>query len=139
MHRIYTLGFDVLIPAAIENRLTEANTTDSLANAVLEIANGPTTSRPDEQLIERRNPAVPDVLANTGGVTASYFEWVQNTTSECVRSRRRNSGKHSPTFGRSRRHRRRQREAAHTRAAESVLQAKECRSNVPRDAADLPD
>lgn len=79
---LLTLDVDVLIPAAIENQITADNMSDIRADAVLEMANGPTTSRADEHLADQDIPVVPDILANAGGVTASYFEWVQNTTNE---------------------------------------------------------
>jgi glutamate dehydrogenase/leucine dehydrogenase len=109
VHRIYTLDFDVLIPAAIENQLTEAN---------------------------------------AGGVTASYFEWVQNTTNGYwteERVREKLATQLREAFADLREIKtasattRTWRGAAYTRAVESVLQAEEYRSNVARDAAELPD
>ena len=69
---------DVLIPAALENAITEDNATDVRATIVVEGANGPTTPQADEILRERGVVTVPDILANAGGVTVSYFEWAQN-------------------------------------------------------------
>ncbi|MFJ8244745.1 Glu/Leu/Phe/Val dehydrogenase [Peribacillus asahii] len=69
---------DILIPAAIENQLTEHNAHDIKAKIVVEAANGPTTLRATEILRENNVLLVPDVLANAGGVVVSYFEWVQN-------------------------------------------------------------
>ncbi|WP_127760556.1 Glu/Leu/Phe/Val family dehydrogenase [Peribacillus asahii] len=69
---------DILIPAAIENQLTEHNANDIKAKIVVEAANGPTTLRATEILRENNVLLVPDVLANAGGVVVSYFEWVQN-------------------------------------------------------------
>ena len=69
---------DVLIPAAIEGVLTEENARHVQAGIVLEGANGPTTPRADEILRDNGTTVIPDVFANAGGVTVSYFEWVQN-------------------------------------------------------------
>ena len=68
---------DVLIPAALENQITEANAQTIRARIVAEGANGPTTPAADRILAERNVFLIPDVLANAGGVTVSYFEWVQ--------------------------------------------------------------
>ncbi|MCT9096489.1 glutamate dehydrogenase GdhB [Haloarchaeobius sp. HME9146] len=72
------LDVDVLIPAAIGNVLTAENAHDVQADLVVEGANGPTTTRADEIFAERNIPVVPDILANAGGVTVSYFEWLQD-------------------------------------------------------------
>lgn len=69
---------DILIPAAIENQITESNAPLIKAKIVVEAANGPTTTRGTEILTERGIMLVPDVLASAGGVVVSYFEWVQN-------------------------------------------------------------
>jgi len=73
---------DVLVPAAMENQLTEEIAKKLKAKAVLELANGPTTPEADEILEERGIVVAPDVLANAGGVTVSCFEWIQNLTRE---------------------------------------------------------
>jgi len=72
------LNVDVLALAALENQITAHNADRIKAKLILEIANGPITSQADAILLERKLPVIPDVLANAGGVTVSYFEWVQN-------------------------------------------------------------
>jgi len=72
------LDCDILVPAAIENQITEDNADKIKASIVVEAANGPTTLKATEMLTERGVLLVPDVLASAGGVTVSYFEWVQN-------------------------------------------------------------
>ena len=72
------LPVDVVVPAALENVITGENAGRIKAKVVLEMANGPVTPEADEILRERGVVVVPDVLANSGGVTVSYFEWVQN-------------------------------------------------------------
>lgn len=73
---------DILIPAALENQINESNVDNVKAKIVVEGANGPTTPKADRVLYEKGIFLVPDILANSGGVTASYFEWVQNLTRE---------------------------------------------------------
>ncbi|MHC4373680.1 MAG: Glu/Leu/Phe/Val family dehydrogenase [Planctomycetota bacterium] len=72
------LNVDILIPAALENQVTEHNAPKIKAPVIVEIANGPTTPEADEILTSSGALIVPDILANAGGVTVSYFEWVQN-------------------------------------------------------------
>ena len=72
------LDCDILVPAAIENQITEKNANQIKATIVVEAANGPTTLEATRILSERGILLVPDVLASAGGVTVSYFEWVQN-------------------------------------------------------------
>jgi glutamate dehydrogenase (NAD(P)+) len=72
------LNVDVLIPAAIENQLTSKNADKVKAKIILELANGPTTPDADEIFFRKKIMLLPDFLSNSGGVTVSYFEWVQN-------------------------------------------------------------
>ena len=74
------LDVDVLVPAAMEAQITATNATRIKAHTIVEVANGPTTTEADAALADRGVTIVPDILANAGGVTVSYFEWVQNRT-----------------------------------------------------------
>lgn len=75
---LLTLACDVLAPAALENVITEDNAGQVQAQVIIELANGPTTPTADDILAKKQVIVIPDVLANAGGVTVSYFEWVQN-------------------------------------------------------------
>ena len=77
---ILSLDVDILIPAAIQNVITEDNAHKIKAKLIVEGANGPTTAEADAILQEKKIIVVPDILANGGGVTVSYFEWVQNNS-----------------------------------------------------------
>ncbi|PZX53278.1 Glu/Leu/Phe/Val family dehydrogenase [Algoriphagus chordae] len=72
------LDVDVLVPAAVEDVITIHNVNDVKAKLIVEGANGPTSAKADAIINEKGIMAVPDILANAGGVTVSYFEWVQN-------------------------------------------------------------
>ncbi|NES25753.1 MAG: glutamate dehydrogenase, partial [Symploca sp. SIO3E6] len=75
---LLALDVDVLIPAALENQITEDNVKEIKAKYIFEVANGPISSTADEILSEKGIYVFPDILVNAGGVTVSYFEWVQN-------------------------------------------------------------
>src|SRR3989338_7949877 len=76
------LPVDILVPAALENQLTSENAGQVKAKIILEMANGPTTPQADEIFFKKNVTVIPDVLANSGGVTVSYFEWKQNLEGE---------------------------------------------------------
>jgi glutamate dehydrogenase (NAD(P)+) len=75
---LLTLEVDVLVPAAVEDVITAKNVDKIKAKLIVEGANGPTSAKADAIINEKGIMAVPDILANAGGVTVSYFEWVQN-------------------------------------------------------------
>jgi len=75
---LLTMDVDVLIPAALENAIDAALAEAVRADVIVEAANGPLTAGADEVIADRETVVVPDILANAGGVTVSYFEWVQN-------------------------------------------------------------
>jgi glutamate dehydrogenase/leucine dehydrogenase len=79
---LIALECDLLIPAAFENVITESNADTVKAKVILELANGPISSAADETLHSKNITIIPDILANSGGVVVSYFEWVQNLKNE---------------------------------------------------------
>jgi glutamate dehydrogenase (NAD(P)+) len=76
------LECDILVPAAMENQIRADNARELRCRLVCEAANGPTTPAADDILREARIPVLPDIVANSGGVCVSYFEWVQNIENE---------------------------------------------------------
>ncbi|TAJ14777.1 Glu/Leu/Phe/Val dehydrogenase [Patescibacteria group bacterium] len=82
---VLTMECDVLIPAALDGVITKEIAEKIKASVVLELANGPTTTEGDEVLENRGIPVIPDVLANAGGVTVSYFEWIQGKTGRAMK------------------------------------------------------
>jgi glutamate dehydrogenase (NAD(P)+) len=79
---LLTLECDILIPAALDNQINLNNVEQIKAQVIVEAANGPTTPAADNILSAKGIPVIPDILANAGGVTVSYFEWVQNLENE---------------------------------------------------------
>jgi len=75
---LLVLDVDLLIPAALENVIRVDNVQHIKAPIIVEVANGPITSKADAILADKDTLVIPDILANAGGVTVSYFEWVQN-------------------------------------------------------------
>ncbi len=78
--QLLEIDCEVLVPAALENQISEKNADKIKAKIILELANGPVTPEGDKVLESKGITVLPDVLANAGGVTVSYFEWVQNNT-----------------------------------------------------------
>jgi glutamate dehydrogenase (NAD(P)+) len=80
-HELLEIDCDILVPAALENQITHANAPKIKAKVIAEAANGPTTPEADAILYDRGVFVIPDILCNAGGVTVSYFEWVQDMQS----------------------------------------------------------
>lgn len=138
---LLTLDVDVLIPAAIEDQITMNNVADLQADAVVEMANGPTTTPADDYLTAEGIPVLPDILANAGGVVASYFEWVQNTSNEYWSKQRvqtQLAEQMRAAFGHVREQLTEQadnrwRKAAYVQAVNSILAAERYRGNLSRE------
>jgi glutamate dehydrogenase (NADP+) len=79
---LLALKADILIPAALENQITEQNASDVKAKVILEMANGPVTPEAEALLLPMGIEIIPDILANGGGVVGSYFEWTQSRANE---------------------------------------------------------
>jgi glutamate dehydrogenase (NADP+) len=79
---LLALDVDILVPAAMENVITKLNAGNIKASMIFELANGPITNEADMILNDKNIPIVPDILANSGGVAVSYFEWLQNKHGE---------------------------------------------------------
>ena len=79
---LLNLECDVLVPAALENQITSENVSSVRTKVILELANGPLTPEADKVLFEKNILVLPDILANAGGVTVSYYEWYQNIHKE---------------------------------------------------------
>ena len=79
---LLALDVDILVPAALENVITMDNVEDVKAPIILEVANGPVSHEAESALLEKGTIIIPDVLANSGGVIVSYFEWVQNLSGD---------------------------------------------------------
>jgi glutamate dehydrogenase (NADP+) len=76
--QLLAMDVDILIPAALENQITVKNAAQVKAPVIVEVANGPVTPEADGILSQGGTIVIPDILANAGGVTVSYFEWTQN-------------------------------------------------------------
>ena len=79
---LLALDCDILMPAALDNQIREDNASAINATLIVEGANAPVTPAADDRLRARNVTVLPDILANAGGVTVSYFEWVQNNQNE---------------------------------------------------------
>ncbi len=135
---LITLECDILVPAALENVITEENAPGVRARLVAEGANGPTTHGADEILYGRGITVIPDILANAGGVVVSYFEWVQGlqnfywTKDEVNRQlRRRMADSFREVYRLKERHRVSMRQAAYMLALDRVSRAMELRGLYP--------
>ncbi len=131
------LDVDILIPAAIENIITDKNAAKIKAKIVAELANGPTTPEADDILYKNGVHVIPDFLCNAGGVTVSYFEMVQNyymyTWEEAdvyERLDRKMTAAYHSVLNTSREHKINMRQAAYVRAVERVVEAMKLRGWV---------
>ena len=131
------LDVDILIPAAIENIITDKNAPNIKAKIVAELANGPTTPQADDILFQNGVHVIPDFLCNAGGVTVSYFEMVQNFymyswEEAVVRERldKKMTAAYHSVLDTSREHNINMRQAAYVRAVERVVEAMKLRGWV---------
>jgi glutamate dehydrogenase (NAD(P)+) len=131
------LDVDILIPAAIENVITDKNAPNIKAKIVAELANGPTTPEADDILFQNGVHVIPDFLCNAGGVTVSYFEMVQNfymySWEEAeVRERldKKMTAAYHSVLNTSREYKINMRQAAYVRAVERVVEAMKLRGWV---------
>lgn len=131
---LFALDVDVLVPAALENQITEDVARKVRARIIAEAANGPTTPEGDHILDERNVFVIPDILCNAGGVTVSYFEWVQNNmgyywpeTEVARKLKRMMMHAFSTVYEMHQQHRVHMREAAYLVAVHRVADAAEAR------------
>jgi len=134
---LLALNVDVLIPAAMENMITEKNAAKVKAKIVAELANGPTTPEADEILYKNGVHVIPDFLCNAGGVTVSYFEMVQNAQMYCweekevyERLEARMVAAYHSVLHTSKQYKINMRQAAYVRAVERVVEAMKLRGWV---------